>query len=231
MATPTRIGPDLFSGVLDANVKPRRSEPGEAEPTARHPVPETLTFKVVASARIGDQMVERGTKPAFGSSASSVLVTSPPDLTVRVEPMTAAIEPGQELKFTVTIERRNGFVGRVPVDVLNLPHGLRVLDVGLSGVLINENEVSRSFVVACDPWAEPGTHLFYAAPKVEAENERHASAPLKSARSPPRGRSRWRGSGSNPFLQYPCHPSNPCDPWLKTAVQNTTGLSSAAGQQ
>jgi hypothetical protein len=98
---------------------------------------------------------------------------------VHVEPAAETISPGQELKFTVTIERRNAFSGRVPVDVLNLPHGLRVLDVGLNGVLINENEVSRSFVVACDLWADPGPLLFYAAPKVEAKNERHASAPIR----------------------------------------------------
>jgi hypothetical protein len=108
-----------------------------------------------------------------------VTVTSPPDILVQVEPLAATIVPGQELKFTVTIERRNAFTGRVPVDVLNLPHGLRVLDVGLNGVLINETETSRSFVVACDPWAPPGPLLFYAAPKVESKNERHASAPIR----------------------------------------------------
>jgi hypothetical protein len=89
-----------------------------------------------------------------------VTTTSPPDLLTRVEPTSAVITPGQELRFTVTIERKNAFKGRVPVDVLNLPHGLRVLDVGLNGVLINEDETSRSFVVACDPWAEPGPVTF-----------------------------------------------------------------------
>ncbi len=175
-ATSTRIGPDLFSGVLTLTSSETPEQGADADADAGRTVPQMPTFKVVASARIGDLGVERGTKPAFG--LHQVSVTSPPDLRVSVEPMTAAIAPGQELKFTVTIERRNAFAGRVPVDVLNLPHGLRVLDVGLSGVLINENEVSRSFVVACDPWAEPGTHLFYAAPKVEAKNERHASEPL-----------------------------------------------------
>ena len=61
----------------------------------------------------------------------------------------------------------------------NLPPGVLVTDIGLNGVLINENEVTRSFVVACDPWAEPGPLLFYAAAKVESKNERHASVPIR----------------------------------------------------
>ncbi len=189
-ATPTRIGPDLFSALLTLTAAETAGEPGvsapgsdgektrdKKEPIAAPTAPGPLTFKAIASARIGKKAVEHTTTPGFGMH--QVSVTSPPDLKVRVEPAAATIAPGQELKFTVTIERRNAFAGRVPVEVLNLPHGLRVLDVGLNGVLINENEVSRSFVVACDPWAEPGPLLFYAAPKVEAKNERHASAPLR----------------------------------------------------
>jgi WD40 repeat protein len=202
-ATPTRIGPDLFSAVLtltasetigevgasgpglkqtastaqSLNNVPTNQPPGTAQESGRGRSPEPQTFKVIASARIGAVTVEHATTPGFG--LHQVSVTSTPDLKVDVEPAVATISPGQELRFTVTIERRNAFAGRVPVDVLNLPHGLRVLDVGLNGVLINENEISRSFVVACDPWAESGPLLFYAAPKVEAKNERHASAPIR----------------------------------------------------
>jgi hypothetical protein len=189
-ATPTRIGPDLFNAILTLTSSDFPGEPGASAPglnqaspgadsskseKANPPAP--LTFKAIASANIGNQTIEHATAPGFG--LHQVTVTSPPDLVVSVEPAVAAISPGQELRFTVTIERRNAFAGRVPVDVLNLPHGLRVLDVGLNGVLINETETSRSFVVACDPWAEPGLLLFYAAPKVEAKNERHASSPIR----------------------------------------------------
>jgi hypothetical protein len=202
-ATSTRIGPDLFSAVLTLAASETFGESGastaglkipsadkespDGQPTnqsagaAQQGGPgrssEPLTFKVIATAGVGELTIEHATTPGFGMH--QVSVTSPPDLKVAVEPASALISPGQELRFTVTIERRNAFAGRVPVEVLNLPHGLRVLDVGLNGVLINENEVSRSFVVACDPWAEPGPLLFYAAPKVEAKNERHASAPIR----------------------------------------------------
>jgi hypothetical protein len=168
-ATPARIGPDMFSAMLTLTAAENA--------LAGLPTGTPAAFQVVASATIGDKTVQHATMPGFGMH--EVTVTSPPDISVQVEPLAATIVPGQELKFTVTIERRNAFAGRVPVDVLNLPHGLRVLDVGLNGVLINETETSRSFVVACDPWAPPGSLLFYAAPKVESKNERHASAPIR----------------------------------------------------
>ena len=43
----------------------------------------------------------------------------------------------------------------MPVEVRNLPPGVRVLDVGLNGVLINENENRRKFVLAALPTAQP----------------------------------------------------------------------------
>jgi mono/diheme cytochrome c family protein len=117
-----------------------------------------------------------------------VTITSPPDLIVRVAPAVAEIQPGQELQFTVSIERRNGVTGRVPIDVLNLPHGVRVLDVGLNGVLITEQTSSRTFVVHCEPWATPGPLVFYAAGRIEAKgNERHASPPVRLEIKPPVG--------------------------------------------
>lgn len=195
-ATPTHIGPDLFSAVLTLTAADGPAEPAATAGTsAAKPESdsgkgappnqladagrslEPITFRVIGSAGIGGKTVEHATNPGFGLHQATV--TSPPDLRVAVEPLVATITPGQELKFTVTIRRQNTFAGRVPVDVLNLPHGLRVLDVGLNGVLINETETSRSFVVACDPWCESGTVLFYAAPRVEAKNERHASQPIR----------------------------------------------------
>ena len=55
----------------------------------------------------------------------------------------------------MTIERRNGFKGRVPLDVRGLPHGVRVLDIGLNGVLITERETTRTIVIYAEPWVVP----------------------------------------------------------------------------
>lgn len=167
-ATRTRIGPDLFNGILTLS----------AEETAPQPAgDESLSMRVIATAVIDGRTVEHTTTPSFGGH--QLTITSPPDLHVQVEPAVAAIAPGEQKKFSVTIERRNAFKGRVPVEVLNLPHGVRVQDVGLNGVLINENETTRSFIIACDPWAIPDTINFYAAGKVETKKERHAAPAIR----------------------------------------------------
>jgi WD40 repeat protein len=170
-ATTTRIGPDKYSGILTLTA----AETAGGSPAGSTWNPRTM--RVLATATIDGQRIEHATNPGFG--AHHLTITSPPDIRVSIEPQVAEMTPGQQLRFTVSIERRNAFVGRVPVEVLNLPHGLHVLDVGLNGVLINENETSRSFVVVCEPWAAPGPVTFYAAARVEAKNERHAGAPIR----------------------------------------------------
>jgi len=65
------------------------------------------------------------------------------------------LEPGGTAEVEVAIHRNNNYGGRVPVEVRNLPPGVRVLDVGLNGVLINENENRRKFVLAALPTAQP----------------------------------------------------------------------------
>jgi hypothetical protein len=73
--------------------------------------------------------------------------------TVREPALT--IEPGKESRFTVDVRRQGKFAGRVPLDVKNLPHGVRVLHVGLNGILITERETSREVVLFAEPWVKP----------------------------------------------------------------------------
>ena len=54
----------------------------------------------------------------------------------------------------------------MPVEVRNLPPYVRVLDVGLNGVLITEDESRRSFTIEALPMAEPGEQLIYVAGQV-----------------------------------------------------------------
>ena len=102
--------------------------------------------------------------------------------------MTAAqqeivLEPGQRAEVQVAIQRHNGFGGRVPVDVLNLPPNVRVTDVGLNGVLINEDESKRSFTIEALPIAEPVEQPLVLAGTIEtragAQQNSFASEPIK----------------------------------------------------
>lgn len=168
-ALPARIGAETYTTNLFIAAS------SDVAPIA---IDQSRSLKIVGAAVDSKGKVLEEAAPAPFNHRQMTIV-APPDLGVRVEPASAEIRPGQELRFAVKVERRGDLKARIPVDVLNLPHGLRVLDVGLNGVLINEQESERSFVVVCDPWAPVGPHAFYAAPRIEArQNERFPSAPI-----------------------------------------------------
>jgi hypothetical protein len=85
------------------------------------------------------------------------------------------VKPGGEVRLTVAIERRNGFAGRVPLEVRGLPHGVRVLDIGLNGILITEKESRRTIVIYCEPWVKPTEHPFVVLSRREGTNVEHAA--------------------------------------------------------
>jgi hypothetical protein len=71
----------------------------------------------------------------------------------------------------VRIERHNGFAGRVPLDVRGLPQGVRVLDIGLNGVLVPPNQTERTLEIEVDPWLEPVTLPFVVTARKEGQAE------------------------------------------------------------
>ena len=99
----------------------------------------------------------------------------PGDLVTTVKESSVAIKPGAQAKLTVTIERRNGFQGRVPLDVKGLPHGVRVLDIGLNGILVNETETTRTVVLYAEPWVQAMERPFVVLAKREGKNTEHAA--------------------------------------------------------
>jgi len=99
----------------------------------------------------------------------------PGDIVTTVKEAEVFIRPGAQAKMTVTIERRNGFKGRVPLDVKGLPHGVRVLDIGLNGILVNENETTRTVAIYAEPWVQAQDHPFVVLAKREGKNTEHAA--------------------------------------------------------
>jgi len=139
------------------------------------PVP----FQVVGRARIGGRVVEHEGKPDAPLSLASVV--SPPDLYMAsVEPRQLEVEPGGRVKVTVRIRRANGFAGRVPVSVQNVPFGVHIPDVGLNGVLITEKEESRAFYLVADPEAAPLEQKLFLTGRVET----NSSLPTDQASEP-----------------------------------------------
>ena len=104
-----------------------------------------------------------------------IAVGAPPDIVVTAETRQVILDAGSTADVTVSIERRNGFGGRVPVEVRNLPPRVRVLDVGLNGVLINEGENSRTFTLEALPSAEEVDQLIYVSGAIETRSPQQNS--------------------------------------------------------
>ncbi len=115
----------------------------------------------------------------FASSSMVILdmpkLIEPGDIVTTTAESAVSIKPGQQAKLKVHIERAEGFTGRVPLDVKGLPHGVRVLDIGLNGILVNENETTRVVVIYAEPWVQAQEHPFVVLAKREGKNTEHAA--------------------------------------------------------
>jgi hypothetical protein len=130
--------------------------------------PETK-LRLVARATIGGKEVIR-------EAAGGVPKVVPPgDIITRTSAPEVVIRPGQETKFIVDIERQGKFAGRVPLEVRGLPHGVRVLNIGLNGILITERESRREVVLYAEPWVKPMEHPIVVSARSEGKGTEHAA--------------------------------------------------------
>lgn len=169
-ATPGSILPGHYSTVLTISC------PAALTSNQLPPVP----LRVVGTAKIKGREVSRIADPE--DMISVVSVAAPPDITVAVEQKELVLKPGDVVDVTVRINRQNGFTGRVPVEVRNLPLGIVIPDVGLNGVLITESETSRTFKIAVDPNTPPLEQQLYVIGRVETNSpvaSEHAAQPIK----------------------------------------------------
>jgi hypothetical protein len=141
------------------------------------PTTSYATIKVVGRATVnGHELVRTANEGAPLQLAS---VIPPPDVVVTTDLRQISIEPGKEIKVTLHVQRQNGFKGRVPCSVENLPPGVRVVNVGLNGVLVTETQTSRTFTIRAEDWAKPIQQPIYVVAEVESNMPtRHSSAPL-----------------------------------------------------
>ena len=58
--------------------------------------------------------------------------------------------------------KRGTFKGPVTFEVDNLPHGVIVADIGLSGVLIPDGQDERQIFLQCAPWVASQTRNCHA---------------------------------------------------------------------
>jgi len=137
-------------------------------------------LKVVGKANIGNQMVAHAADP--DDALKLITLVPKPDIFMLAETKEVVLQAGGTAEIRVAIKRNNEFGGRVPVEVRNLPPGVRVLDVGLNGVLINEDEDRRSFVLEALPTVEAIEQPIIVSGKVEtradSQQTSYASEPI-----------------------------------------------------
>ncbi|MEK6258472.1 MAG: c-type cytochrome domain-containing protein [Planctomycetota bacterium] len=91
------------------------------------------------------------------------------------------IEPGTTITAKIVVER-NGFDGDVKFDVDNLPHGVIVDNIGLSGVLVRAKETERQIFLTARPWVSATSRWIHAVAQVQgnqasSEVRLHVSGP------------------------------------------------------
>jgi hypothetical protein len=126
------------------------------------------SFEVTGKATINGKQVTRAANPEDGLKLISLMTK--PDILMHAVTKVVEIEAGKTADVLVKVTRQNGFAGRVPVEVRDLPYRVRVSDSGLNGVLIQEDESERSFRILALPNAEPVEGYIYISGRVETRS-------------------------------------------------------------
>jgi len=156
------IGPGQISTTLllsaDANAQLERASP----------------LEVIGRAQLGNGWEERQANPEDKLKLISLMPKS--DILMTAETKQVVLEPGHTAEVEVAIQRNNEYGGRVPVEVRNLPPGVLVQDIGLNGVLINEDENRRKFVLEALPSARAVTQPIIVAGSIETRADGQQSS-------------------------------------------------------
>jgi hypothetical protein len=169
-ASPATVMPGQDSTVVVLSAAPDAS-------LETRPAP----INFIGHAQVNGHELDRTANSAGGEDQPLQLasIIPAPDVVVTAESNQVSIEPGKEATVTLHIERHNGFKGRVPCLVQNLPPGVRVVNVGLNGVLVTEAQSSRTFTLRAEDWAQPITQPIYVVATVESNSPTmHPSEPL-----------------------------------------------------
>jgi hypothetical protein len=128
--------------------------------------PVTAPLVVKGRALTGTRQLVRQARA--DDKVSVVCISAPPDVrVVAVEPAVIELAPGGHAKVRATIARENGFKGRVPLAVLNLPFRVTVPDIGLNGILITETQDTREFEIVADDNAPASEQTLFVTARVE----------------------------------------------------------------
>lgn len=127
-----------------------------------------VPFEATGRATINVKQVAESANPEDRTKLISL--SAKPDVVMHAVTKVVEIEAGQTAEVLVKATRQNGFAGRIPVEVRDLPFRVRVTDSGLNGVLIQEDESERSFRLWALPNAKPVEGYIYISGRVETRS-------------------------------------------------------------
>ena len=124
---------------------------------------------VTATATIGDRKVTKqiGNLGTIKLAARPKVlvrlsVDRPPLIDAKATPVAElVIAPGTTITAMLSIER-NGFEGELRFDVDNLPHGVIVDNIGLSGIMVRKGENRRQIFLTAADWVQNTTRMIHA---------------------------------------------------------------------
>ncbi len=139
-----------------------------ADATATAPTEDQLkAIKVTATATVCGKERTQDV-----NSLGTIKLAEKPKVVAFLEPASdpqsnvVTISPGGTVTLKLHVER-TGFDGRIGFEAANLPHGIIVDDIGLSGVLVREKETERLIVLRAESWVPDQERAFYATAQVE----------------------------------------------------------------
>ena len=168
----------MISAAPDASFETYKAHLRTIEPKpAPYEVAGVAVLTLAARASIDGKVV---TREAERMDPLDVVALAPrPDLVVTTTAERVELVAGGDVTLTVKVERNNGFTGRVPISVMNLPHGVRVDDIGLNGVMITEEETTRTVHLVAESWVAPQSQPMVIVGRVEVNSPlRNESAAL-----------------------------------------------------
>jgi len=166
-ASPGLIPPGGDSTVLLAKAKKN---------LAFEPVP----LKIVGRARLAGEVVTRRVDPQKQFSLIAASVS--PDIDLEVNTQRVQVVPGGEGQFTVRVNRQKGLDARIPLELRNLPQGVRIVGVGVVGTIVPKEQNEWTIRMRAEAWVKPVRQPFYVIGGIETNSPvplEHSSDPVE----------------------------------------------------
>lgn len=172
----------VLSTSLDAKEKaPPKEAWANVKVTATatiHGQPVTKEVGTLGEIKLGDKpkfvvflTPDRPSLKADDKAASPVETAATPS-----EMPELVIAPGTTITAMLRIERADKFNNELRFDVENLPHGVIVDNIGLSGVMIRQGETERQIFLTASSWVPETTRLIYG---ISQQEGNQASQPVR----------------------------------------------------